>query len=126
MIQSNMSNAFVRLLTCSLQYTLRHAYMAARPPIKLYGPKSNTAALPMYASELCVCNDHPIRFEHVYVKTSVIDPPKMAVAERLGNSVVLHLLWQAVRFEGVGLTGELGKLLPEVLALLGSDLRRLQ
>ena len=49
MIQSNMSKARVRDETCSLQYILRHAYIAAKPPIKLRFPKSNTAAFPIYA-----------------------------------------------------------------------------
>jgi hypothetical protein len=43
-----MSNARVLELTCSLQYTLLHAYMAASPPMKLYFPRSKTAALPIY------------------------------------------------------------------------------
>lgn len=50
-IQSIISSALVRELTCSLQYTLRHAYIATRPPMKLSLPRSNTAAFPMYASE---------------------------------------------------------------------------
>ncbi len=48
MTQSIMSSARVLELTCSLQYTLLQAYMAASPPMKLYFPKSKTAAFPMY------------------------------------------------------------------------------
>ena len=50
-IQSIISSARVRELTCSFQYTLRHAYIAASPPINWNFPKSKTAAFPMYASE---------------------------------------------------------------------------
>ena len=46
--QSIINNALVRELTCSLQYTLRHAYIASKPPMKLVCPRSNTAALPIY------------------------------------------------------------------------------
>lgn len=35
-IQSIINSVRVRRLTCSLQYTLRHAYIAANPPVNEY------------------------------------------------------------------------------------------
>ena len=49
MTQSNINKARVRDETCSLQYMLLHAYIAASPPMKDLSPKSKTAALPIYA-----------------------------------------------------------------------------
>ncbi|TFY68309.1 hypothetical protein EVJ58_g1092 [Rhodofomes roseus] len=50
-IQTIINGALVHELTCSLQYMLRHAYIATRPPMQFIFPRSNTAAFPMYASE---------------------------------------------------------------------------
>lgn len=47
----------------ALQYTQRQRYIAMRPPTILYLGKSNTAALPMYASEpRCSCLNGPETF----------------------------------------------------------------
>lgn len=48
--QSILRFNLVRMLTCLLQYTLRHRYMAHNPPTILYPhPNSPTAVLPRYA-----------------------------------------------------------------------------
>lgn len=112
-----MSSARVRMLTCSLQYTLRQAYIAARPPMKLYCPKSNTAAFPIYASDLRGASAPvSLRLSAGATDGSRRDKrkyePEVVVSERLRDGFVLRLLRHPVGIKRRLLLRELREFVP--------------